>query len=109
MHIVGYAVLAALINLSSPRQGPSQAWALTLTCGVLIELAQAFIPQREAAWDDLVSNIMGAGLGVWLTSRRVRLVLHMNRRKGRQVTANEADNQEAVDESPSANPSEHRD
>ncbi|ODC04720.1 hypothetical protein BFW38_15465 [Terasakiispira papahanaumokuakeensis] len=109
MHIVGYAVLAALINLSSPRQGPSQAWALTLTCGVLIELAQAFIPQREAAWDDLVSNIMGAGLGVWLTSRRVRLALHLNRRNQRQVSARRVDNPEAAHESPSANPSEHRD
>lgn len=92
MHIVGYAVLAAMINLSCPRQGPSQAWALTLTCGMLIELAQAFMPQREAAWDDVVSNIMGAGLGVWLTSRRIRLALHLNRRKQRQGTESEGPN-----------------
>ncbi len=61
MHFAGFAVLTALVLRLVP--GPVEAaWALggLMLAGVLIECLQAFVPDRNFCWRDMVAN--GAGI-----------------------------------------------
>ncbi len=49
------------------------AWMFALSYGLLMELIQAMLPWRSADWADVLSNALGAALGIWLGERIPRL------------------------------------
>ena len=62
-HIAAFAALAAVATPAFPgRRGAIVAWLLVY--GVLIEVAQAFIPLRTGDWRDLVGDAVGIALGL---------------------------------------------
>ena len=64
-HLVGYAVLAALLVPAARgrRYGPLLAAAGAVAFGFGIELVQAPIPWRSFAWGDAAVNAGGAVIG----------------------------------------------
>ena len=64
-HLVGYAVLAALLvpAAGGRRSRPLLAAAGAVAFGFGIELVQAPIPWRSFAWDDAAVNAVGAAVG----------------------------------------------
>jgi len=71
-HLVGYAVLAALIVPATRgrRFGPLLAAAGAVAFGLGIELIQAPIPWRSFAWGDAAVNAVGAVFGAALGAAR---------------------------------------
>ena len=67
-HLVGYAVLAALLVPTTRRRrfGPLLAAAVAVAFGFGIELVQAPIPWRSFAWGDAAVNAVGAAVGAAL-------------------------------------------
>ena len=64
-HVVGYAILAALVSRVTGRtyRGLLAAVVAATGFGFVIELVQAPIPWRTFAWRDVAINAVGAGLG----------------------------------------------
>ena len=64
-HLVGYAVLAALLvpTIRRRRFGPLLAAVGAVAFGFGIELVQAPIPWRSFAWGDAAVNAVGAAIG----------------------------------------------
>ena len=64
-HLVGYAVLAALLVPTTRRRrfGPLLAAAVAVAFGFGIELVQTPIPWRSFAWGDAAVNAVGAVIG----------------------------------------------
>jgi len=70
-HLIGYGILAWLfVDLTgSDGRGVVLAAALSTGFGFGIELAQAVVPWRTFAWDDVLLNALGASAGAavrWL-------------------------------------------
>ncbi|QEM80154.1 VanZ family protein [Halomonas binhaiensis] len=64
-HFVGYAALSFLVWCTIRRHW--RAWWLAFAYGVLIELAQMFVPGRLGGdLGDILANALGAGAGVML-------------------------------------------
>lgn len=72
-HGVGYAALGALALLSGLRP----VWALVVagSYGLLLEVAQGLVGYRTFEWKDVVVNIVGALIGIAITSWSFRLRL----------------------------------
>ncbi len=64
-HLIGYAVLAALVTRATGRtlQGLVVAVAVATAFGFGIEVVQAAIPWRGFAWRDVLLNGLGATVG----------------------------------------------
>jgi len=73
-HVVGYAILAALVSRVTRRT----SWGLFVAVvaatgfGFAIELVQAPIPWRTFAWRDVAINAVGATLGAVLAAANDR-------------------------------------
>ena len=69
-HLLAYATLAALLLVALARGGrprPLQAlaaWGLAVAYGISDELHQSFVPDRSGRLDDVVTDAIGAGVGV---------------------------------------------
>lgn len=76
-HLVGYAVLAALVARATGRDGRGLvvAAAVAVGFGFGVELLQVGIPWRRFAWRDSLVNAVGATGGVLVVAvRTVRAV-----------------------------------
>lgn len=62
-HIAAFAVLAAVADQAFARRRAAIALAL-LVYGVLIEVAQSFVPLRSADWRDVVGDAVGIAIGL---------------------------------------------
>jgi len=71
-HLVGYAVLAALVarTTGGTRRGFLAAVATVAAFGLGVELAQAPVPWRSFAWADAGINAIGAFVGAAVHSIR---------------------------------------
>lgn len=73
-HFLAYGVLSVPASLAF---GPKRRLAAFLTCaifGICLEVAQMITPYgREGSWGDAVANMLGAGLGLWLSAVLRRL------------------------------------
>jgi VanZ family protein len=66
-HIAAFAALAAVATPAFPgRRG--RIVAALMMYGVLIEVAQSFIPLRSGDWRDLVGDAIGIALGLVLAA-----------------------------------------
>ncbi|GAB6880548.1 hypothetical protein JCM17823_28220 [Halorubrum gandharaense] len=85
-HLVGYAVLGALITLAAgtDRRGLVVAVTLATGFGFGVELAQATIPWRTFAWSDVAVNAVGAVAGASVASLLARR--RASRETGPQAT-----------------------
>ena len=74
-HCVLFAGFAGLIGLSAGllplRRGGLLvlAFAGALAIGIADELHQATLPGRQAGWDDLAADAVGALIGTWVLAR----------------------------------------
>jgi VanZ family protein len=70
-HVVGYGVLARLIEyaLARPRHGRPLALLLTVLYGLSDEYHQSFTPGRQADPGDLLADALGALAALWLVRR----------------------------------------
>lgn len=62
-HLLGFAALMFTQRLAFPQWRVSWAITLSLAAAVLIELAQALIPNRWASMGDMLANTLGVLLG----------------------------------------------
>lgn len=71
-HLVGYAVLAALVarTTGGTRRGVLAAVATAAAFGLGVELVQAPVPWRSFAWADAGVNAVGAFVGAAVHSIR---------------------------------------
>ena len=75
VHAGLFAVFAGLIGLSAGllplRRGGLLvlAFAGALAIGIADELHQATLPGRQAGWDDLAADAVGALIGTWVLAR----------------------------------------
>jgi len=69
MHLVAYAVLAALWSSTLVPLGLAAldrsvlAWGLAVSIGGLLELVQRYRPGRYGSWSDVARNAAGATIG----------------------------------------------
>ena len=77
LHFMAFSTLAVSSGLArSPGRGGNRAIAAWLLLyGVLIEIAQAYVPGREASWLDLMADAVGIAAGLGLGTRLRRLPL----------------------------------
>jgi len=69
-HLATYLLLAFLADASWPERGfDGQKWVLLLGYGVLIELTQSQIPNREFSLADMLANASGIALYSFLLRR----------------------------------------
>lgn len=72
-HIAAFAALAAVATPAFPgRRG--RIVAMLLVYGVLIEVAQSFIPPRSGDWRDVVGDAVGIVLGLLFAAVAGRLL-----------------------------------
>ena len=69
-HLLAYATLAGLLLLALARGGRPQplqavvAWGLAVAYGITDEFHQSFVPDRNGRLDDVVTDAVGAAVGV---------------------------------------------
>jgi VanZ like family len=68
MHALVFAVLAWLGWRAGWRR-PATLFGILVTCGLCIEVTQAFTPTRQAEFLDLLADAVGAGLAVLVLKR----------------------------------------
>jgi VanZ family protein len=75
-HLLAFGSLAAcaLLSGTADRRTAILVMAAMLGFGVFIELVQAFLPTRTADWQDVVADMLGAGLGVLAVATARRLI-----------------------------------
>jgi len=75
LHLCEYLLLAwcvvraAFASGFSPRRTFTVTWLLSGSYGLFLEGVQRLLPYRHAEWGDLMANLIGVGLGVWIGSR----------------------------------------
>jgi hypothetical protein len=80
LHVPAYAVLAGAWRwvlgawLRSSRAQTIGAWAIAVAYGVFDEWHQSFVPGRYASLTDIVLNVAGVALGIWLAAWASRYV-----------------------------------
>ena len=83
LHVIEYGILAWLIlryfrAVGWPLHWRSCAWITLLICAVvggLNELLQTRIPGRFGDVNDMIANLVGAGLVIWWFRRRLKQAL----------------------------------
>lgn len=69
LHLLVYAVLAALVSLAWPRLSKINIFWICTVFGGLVELAQGFLTtDRTASLMDGLANSLGAAMGVFVAS-----------------------------------------
>lgn len=69
-HLLAYATLAGLLLFALARGGQPHrlqafgAWAMAVAYGLTDELHQSFVPDRNGRLDDVVTDAIGAAVGV---------------------------------------------
>lgn len=58
-HVLGFALLTALLHLSHPRLGWPRVALVMLGYGLLMEALQSLTGYRQAEWADLVADLTG--------------------------------------------------
>lgn len=74
-HVALFALISAAIGLASGRTGVCMvllAVAGTLLLGLVDEWHQGFLPGRNAGWDDLAADLLGALAGALALAFRRR-------------------------------------
>ena len=75
-HAGVFAILAGAIGYASGLRGARVWWlafAGALAVGVMDEWHQAYLPGREAGWDDLAADAAGSALGATALRLRARV------------------------------------
>ncbi len=82
LHVTLFAVLAVLLfrALANPRHKIIRILAFGLVVGCCSEYLQSFFPDRDPAIRDVLINLGGTGLGVWVSH------LVSKKRAGSQTT-----------------------
>ncbi len=74
-HFFVFAVLVCLMSIGFTKQNTysnihfkpvRHALLVSILYGIMIEIAQSYIPERNFEFSDLVANTFGSGLGVCL-------------------------------------------
>jgi VanZ family protein len=79
-HMLGFAALVFSLRLAFPQWHVAWAIAISLTAGMLVEVGQSLLPNRQASFGDMLANSLGVLLG-WACSyiahqwylRRIRI------------------------------------
>ena len=80
-HFLGYLVMCAgIASFCHDRRGILLWTSFAVLMGGLVEIAQYFVPGRDAEWLDFVADSTGAALGAGLTLLWLRLVVDRLRR-----------------------------
>ena len=80
-HVIFYGILSLLwciyLNKKNLKYTTTFviAFIITATFGIINEIAQIYIPGRDAIILDAVLNTIGAGLGLWAFDKRVKALL----------------------------------
>jgi glycopeptide antibiotics resistance protein len=75
-NVVLFVPVGALLCLVLPRLPRSVVWAACVLASVSVELAQTLLPDRVVSFRDVLTNSVGAGIGVLLHA----VVVHRRRR-----------------------------
>jgi len=62
-HMLGFAALMFSLRLAFPQWHVFWAIALSLSAGVLVEVGQSLLPNRQASFGDMLANSLGVLLG----------------------------------------------
>lgn len=62
-HMLGFAALMFSLRLAFPQWHAFWAIAISLTAGMLVELGQSLLPNRQASVSDMLANSLGVLLG----------------------------------------------
>ncbi len=65
-HVTAFGWLMLLANCSFPRASAHLSALALLGYGILIEVAQYFIPQRTASASDILADLAGIGIALLL-------------------------------------------
>jgi VanZ family protein len=65
-HFIGFAAFAGFLSLAYPRLKAWKVIVVGAMVGLLIEIAQHFIPSRAASIGDLAADVLGATFAVWV-------------------------------------------
>ncbi len=68
-HLAWFAVLAGLLRLGLGAAWTPAVAAFCLGVGLWDEWRQLSLPGRMAGWDDLLADVCGIALGIWLAGR----------------------------------------
>jgi len=66
-HMLGFAALMFSLRLAFPQWNVFWAIATSLSAGMLVEVGQSLLPNRQASFGDMVANSLGVLLG-WVCS-----------------------------------------
>ncbi len=71
-HLCGFAAFMFTLRLAFPRWHVFWAAVLSLATGLLIEVGQSFLPNRQASLGDMLANSLGVlvGWGCWYLASR---------------------------------------
>ena len=78
VHFVGYALLGGTLAAAMEESPPSRGTlalalvALVAVYGAGLEVLQSLLPTRGFSVGDVLANVLGGMLGVWLVLRRRR-------------------------------------
>lgn len=79
LHAGVYGTIAALVWISGVVRSRLLAWLLVVGVGVCDELHQISIAGREASVLDLLADMAGIALALWLVSRLCRMIVVLPR------------------------------
>lgn len=68
LHAAVYGTIAALLWFAGIMRNRFCLWLLVVGIGVVDELQQSFISGRESSLNDLLADVVGVTLGLWLAS-----------------------------------------
>lgn len=66
-HMLGFAALVFTLRLAFPQWHVFWAIAISLAAGMLVEVGQSLLPNRQASFGDMLANSLGVLLG-WACS-----------------------------------------
>ena len=67
LHGFAFSYLTFSLGLAYQHRYWLVPGALMVACGLFVEAVQAFEPERSAEFKDLVVDLAGVGIGLWLT------------------------------------------
>jgi VanZ family protein len=68
LHAGVYGTIASLLWASDVLRSRLLVWLLVVSIGIIDELHQRLIPGRESSLNDLLADIVGVTLGLWVAS-----------------------------------------
>lgn len=64
LHLFAFVYLSAALRIAHPRLLVTLVVVLMIVYGGLLEIAQSFLPPRQAEWGDLAVDVLGIGIGL---------------------------------------------